>query len=493
MMSIKRDTPWGAIIDGTECGTDTADTFEVTNPATGEVIGSVISADADLVDRAVQSSRAAFEDWKLRAPRERAGLVREAAARIKASVDELADLEVLEVGKPRHIAVGDVNACINTYNMYAGAYHLLHGEIAEHGVISTRVTHDPYGVVAGILPFNWPPNHYGRKTAPPLVAGNTVVIKPGEQAPITALRITQIVNEVLPPGVVNAVPGLAAGPALVAHQLVERISFTGASATGMNVLKTAAEHFAYTTTELGGKNALLVLDDADLEVAVAVAVEGMYYNSGEACTSTSRILVHDSIYAPFLERFVAASTALVVGDGMDERTQIGPMVDARHRDKVLSYIAIAVKEGARIHAQGQTPTEPRLQAGYWVPATVLVDFAPDSTVGQEEIFGPVASVMRFGDDDEAVRIANGTRYGLNAAVCSRDTIRALALAERLEAGSVYINNYFRRGSSGVPFGGVKASGFGRESSVDALLDFTRTKSVRLPSGRGPVPSWPPRG
>ena len=465
----------------------------MTSSATGAEVARVVSADLEVVDLAVRSSRRVFEeDWRWRPPRERAALVRRAGQLIREHLPELVELEVTEVGKPRAIAEADVNACINTYEFYAGIYHHLHGEIAQHGVIRSQVTYEPYGVVAGILPFNWPPNHFGRKTGPALVAGNTVVIKPSEQAPLAALRMTELVNEVLPPGVVNAVPGVEAGPALVSHPLVERISFTGSSATGQAVLEAAAKHHAYTTTELGGKNALIVLDDADVDSAVDVAIEGMFYNSGEACSSTSRILVHQSKYEVFLERFSSAVTALVVGDGLDPRTEIGPMVDGRHRDRVLGFLTTAVDEGATIYAQGSIPDVPRLKGGFWVRPTVLVDVAPDSTMGQQEVFGPVVVVMSFASDQEAVEIANGTAFGLNAAVCSGDEARAFALAERLDVGRVYVNNYFRAGSEGVPFGGVKASGFGRESSAHTLLEYVRAKAVLAPSGRGRVPTWPPR-
>ncbi|MFD1046471.1 aldehyde dehydrogenase family protein, partial [Kibdelosporangium lantanae] len=337
------------------------------------------------------------------------------------------------------------------------------------------------------MPFNWPPLHFTKKAAPALAAGNTVVIKPGEQAPLAVLRLVEIVNQVLPPGVVNAVSGLPAGPALAGHPGVERITFTGATATGRHVLRSAAENLTYATVELGGKNALMVLDDADMRVAVDVSVEGMFYNQGEACTSTSRILVHRSRYDEFVERFVAATGKLKVGDGLDPDTDIGAMVDAKQQQKVLGYINTAVEEGAKVVFQGDVPAGD----GFWVPPTVLVDVQPHHTVAQEEIFGPVASLMVFDTDDEAVAIANGTSYGLTAAIITADHFRASRLAERLEAGMVFVNNYMRRSFLGSPFGGVKGSGFGRENWAETLHEFVRAKNVRFPSGRAPVPVWPP--
>ena len=486
---------WGAFIGGAFVEVGHLPTFAVHEPATGDEIARVVNADAAVVDRAVRDARRAYEQtWRHMPPRERGHLLGQVAARIRANADELAELEAREVGKPRRDAQRfDVSFSHACFDYFAGLADTLHGEILNQGPIEARVVYEPYGVVAAILPFNWPPIHFSKKSAPALAAGNTVVIKPGEQAPLTALRLVEIANEVLPPGVVNAVPGLSAGPALAAHPLVERISFTGATTTGRRVLQTAAENVTFATMELGGKNALLVLEDADLEVAVNVAVEGMFYNQGEACTSTSRILVHDSIHDEFLRRFARATERLVVGDGLDAKTDIGPMVDARQRDKVLEYLQIALREGARLVTQGVLPTEERLRNGFWVAPTVLADITPQMTVAQEEVFGPIASVMRFTEEDEAIEIANGTKYGLTAAICTTDVARAWAMAQRLEAGMIFVNNYMRRAFLGSPFGGVKGSGFGRENAIETLREFTRSKNVRFPSGRGKIPVWPPEG
>ena len=486
---------WGAFIGGAFVEVGHLPTFAVHEPATGDEIARVVDADAAVVDRAVRDARRAYEQtWRHMPPRERGHLLGQVAARIRANADELAELEAREVGKPRRDAQRfDVSFSHACFDYFAGLADTLHGEILNQGPIEARVVYEPYGVVAAILPFNWPPIHFSKKSAPALAAGNTVVIKPGEQAPLTALRLVEIANEVLPPGVVNAVPGLSAGPALAAHPLVERISFTGATTTGRRVLQTAAENVTFATMELGGKNALLVLEDADLEVAVNVAVEGMFYNQGEACTSTSRILVHDSIHDEFLRRFARATERLVVGDGLDAKTDIGPMVDARQRNKVLEYLQIALREGARLVTQGVLPTEERLRNGFWVAPTVLADITPQMTVAQEEVFGPIASVMRFTEEDEAIEIANGTKYGLTAAICTTDVARAWAMAQRLEAGMIFVNNYMRRAFLGSPFGGVKGSGFGRENAIETLREFTRSKNVRFPSGRGKIPVWPPEG
>lgn len=486
---------WSTILTGkaTDVVTSAA-TFIVQDPATGEDIAEVQAADAALVDEVVRDARRAYEnDWRQRSPRERAQLLQKVAAKIRDHVDELAELEALEVGKPKRDALRfDVSYSHACFDYFAGLADTLHGEILDQGAIEARVLFEPYGVVAAILPFNWPPIHFAKKSAPALAAGNTVVVKPGEQAPLTVMRLVELANEVLPPGVLNVVPGLQAGPALASHPLVERISFTGATATGRRVLQSAAENITYATMELGGKNALMILEDADMQTAINVALEGMFYNQGEACTSTARILVHTSRYKEFEEKFARATEQLVVGDGRDPKTDIGPMVDAKQRDRVAGYIDIALKEGARLVTQGKLPVEEKYKNGYWIAPTVLADITPTMTVAQEEIFGPVACLMPFTDEAEAVKIANGTAYGLTAAMVTTDESRAWKLAGQLEAGMVFVNNYMRRAFLGSPFGGVKGSGFGRENATETLREFVRSKNVRFPSGKGVIPTWPPK-
>jgi acyl-CoA reductase-like NAD-dependent aldehyde dehydrogenase len=485
---------WSAYIGGGWAPEADAPRFAVHEPATGQPLAMVEASSDAAVARAVADSRRAYDaGWRHTTPRDRAGLLREAAAVIRAHAGELADSEAREVGKPRRDALRfDISYCSAAFDYYAGLAETLHGEIVDSGPIEARVKYEPYGVVAAILPFNWPPIHFSKKSAPALAAGNTVVIKPGEQAPLTVLRLVELVNQVLPPGVVNAVVGPAAGPALTSNPLVERITFTGATATGRAVLRAAAANLTYATMELGGKNALIVLDDADMDVAIDTAIEGMFYNQGEACTSTARLLVHASRHEEFLERFGAAAAALVVGDGLDPATDIGAMVDERQRQRVLGYLQQGLDEGARVAAQGTLPADPRLAGGYWVAPTVLADVTADMTVAQEEIFGPIACVIRYETEDEAVAIANGTAYGLTAAIITRDHFRASRLADRLEAGMIFVNNYMRRAFLGTPFGGVKGSGFGRENAPETLREFVRAKNIRFPSGRAPVPTLPPK-
>jgi acyl-CoA reductase-like NAD-dependent aldehyde dehydrogenase len=484
----------GAFVDGDWLDLSQGETLGVVEPATGDELARVASCGATEVDAAVAGARGRWaEDWRWRSPRERGTLMREVAARIRDHVDELAELEAREVGKPRRDALRfDVSFSHACFDYFAGLADTLHGEILDQGPIQARVTYEPYGVVAAILPFNWPPIHFSKKCAPALAAGNTVVVKPGEQAPLAVLRLIEIANEVLPPGVINAVCGIDASAALVEHPGVSRISFTGSTATGRKVLKGAAENVTYATMELGGKNALLVLDDADLDVSIPVALEGMFYNQGEACTSTARLLVDEAVHDEFVERFGRATEELVVGDPLDPATDIGPMVDARQRDRVLEYLEIGLGEGARMVTQGELPSDERLSGGHWVAPTVLADVTPEMRISREEIFGPIACVTRVSGDEEALALANASEYGLTAAICTRDEARAGRLAERLEAGMVFVNNYMRRAFLGSPFGGMKASGFGRENAAETLYEFVRSKNVRFPSGRGEIPTWPPR-
>jgi len=491
---LLRRPVWQSFIGGAFIEDDAGATFEVLEASNAQPLARVAIASDAQVDRAVLDSRRAYEDvWRYLSPKERGALMREVAQRIRDHADELAELCAREVGKPKRDALRiDVLSCHSSFDYYAGITEYVRGEILDQGPIEARVTYEPYGVVAAILPFNWPPIHFSKKCAPALAVGNTVVIKPGEQAPLTVLRLTEIANEVLPPGVINAVSGMSAGASLVAHPRVERISFTGSTATGRKVMEGAAKNLTFATMELGGKNALLVLDDADVQSAVAVAIEGMFYNQGEACTSTSRILVHDSIYDEFAQRFVDKTAELAVGDPLESATDIGPLVDAKQYERVRHFIQLGIDEGATLLFKGTIPDDARFAEGYFVAPHVFGDVTTKMGIAQEEIFGPVASLMRFHTDDEAVEIANDSPYGLTAAICTRDEARAARLAQQLEVGMVFVNNYTRRNFIGSPFGGVKGSGYGREYAPETLHEFVRAKNVRFPSGRGPIPGWPPQ-
>ena len=349
---------------------------------------------------------------------------------------------------------------------------------------------EPVGVVGEIVPFNWPPIHTGGKIAPALAVGDTVVLKPSEQAPLTVIRIVELLNTVLPPDVLHVVPGAGrvAGQALAAHPLVRMISFTGSTNAGAAVARTAAGNITPALLELGGKNAFIVYDDADLDRAVRDALDGGFYNKGEACTAASRVLVHRDVHDAFASKLAAGVTTLRVGSGADPATHVGPVVTKTQQQKVLDYIRIGEHEGAKIVAQAQLPADPALAGGFFVPPTLFTGVTRDMRIATEEIFGPVVTVTAFDTEDEAVAIANEPEYGLLAAVYTRDSERAFRTARRLDSGMVLINNYFR-GMLGTPFGGTKHSGYGREHAIQTLQEFGYTKMIRFPSGTGTIPTW----
>jgi acyl-CoA reductase-like NAD-dependent aldehyde dehydrogenase len=467
------------------------DRFLVENPATGEPIAVVQGGGEAEVDAAVLAAHRAFhENWRWATARERGRLLLEAARVIGEHRSELAELECRENGKPMLQAFIDVETCISFFEYFGGIIGNIPGAFIDLGPVHCSVRLEPYGVVGGILPFNWPPIHTAGKAAPALAVGNTVVLKPGEQAPLTVLRMVELLQPVFPADVICAVPGpgAAAGIALASHPLVRKLSFTGASASGAAVLKQAAENLTPVFLELGGKNPLLIFDDADLDSAVAGAIEGAFYNKGEACTAASRILVQETVHDEVVSRLSEMVGRIRTGDGSDPATHVGPLVSRQQQRRVLDYIELGKEEGAVVAAQGKLPEDPRLANGFYVPPTLFTGVRPDMRIAREEIFGPVTCVIPFADEEEAVSIANGTDYGLVAAIYTGSQERAERVARRIDAGMIYVNNYFR-GGVGAPFGGTKASGFGREHCIQTLYEYGWLKTVRVPSGMGQIPQW----
>jgi acyl-CoA reductase-like NAD-dependent aldehyde dehydrogenase len=467
------------------------DQFVVENPATGKPIAMVQGGGAAEVDAAVRAAHQAYNDqWRWVPAQQRGRLLKECTVVLRQHLEELARLECQENGKPILQAFIDMDNCITSFDYFGGLIGNLPGVFLDFGCVHCSVFLEPYGVVAGILPFNWPPIHTAAKSAPALAVGNTVVLKPGEQAPLTVMRIVELLQTVLPRDVIHAVCGLgpSTGQALAAHPLVRKISFTGATKTGVAVLKRAADTVTPVILELGGKNPLVIFVDADLDAAIAGAIEGAFYNQGEACTATSRIIVHRSIHDEVVSRMSTTIRHIRVGDGAEPGIHVGPLVTRQQQQRVLEYIEIGKKEGAVIAAQGALPDDPRLADGFWVAPTLFTKVRPDMRIAQEEIFGPVTCVIPFDTPEEAVAIANGTDYGLVAGVYTRDHDLAMRTARQIEAGIIYVNNYFRGGIGG-PFGGTKASGFGREHSIETLYEYGRSKAVREPSGIGQILQW----
>jgi acyl-CoA reductase-like NAD-dependent aldehyde dehydrogenase len=402
----------------------------------------------------------------------------------------LAALESREMGKPVSQARNvDVEQCITLFNYFAGLVEVLPSQVRDQGYALDITMLEPYGVVAGIIPFNWPPLHVGGKAAPALAVGNAAILKPPEQAPLTIMRIVDLVRSVLPDDVLHVVPGgPETGAALAAHPLVGKVAFTGSPAAGVEVLRATADTLTPTLLELGGKNPIIVFDDADLDAAVVGAIEGGFFNQGEACTASSRILVQRGVHDELVERIAAGVRRLVVGDGADPGTHVGPLITPEQKQRVLDYLDIGVAEGARVVAEAPLPSDPQLQGGYFVAPTMFVDVTPEMRIAQEEIFGPVICVLSFEDEAEAVAIANGTEFGLIAGVYTRDAERAMRVSRLVDAGIVFVNN-FNRVFVGTPFGGTGQSGFGRVHAPETLREFGRSKSIRLPSGMAPIPRW----
>jgi acyl-CoA reductase-like NAD-dependent aldehyde dehydrogenase len=471
---------------------DATDQFTVDNPATGAPVAVVQGVGEKEVDAAMRTAYDAHFTWKGRTARERGMWLRKIAQAIRENADEIAALECSDNGKPLSQARNwDVNAAIGIFEYFASLCESMPGQVNDGGSLLDITLLEPYGVIAAIVPFNWPPIHTASKLAPALAVGNAVVIKPPEQAPLSSMQMVEIIQSVLPDDVVHVLPGTGRiGGLLAGHELVGKISFTGSPTTGTAVIKTAAEHHTPTLMELGGKDPFIIFEDADLDLALPWAIEGGLFNQGEACTSASRVLVHVDVYDEVARRYGDAVKRLRVGNGADAGTHIGPMVSAAQRKRVLDYIDIGVQEGATIAAQAPLPEDPELAGGYYVAPTLFTGVRPDMRIAQEEIFGPVISMIPFRDEEEAIEIANGTAFGLVAAVFTPDSERALRVSRALHTGWVFVNNY-NRNFTGSPFGGVGASGYGRETAAETLAEYGYSKTVRLVSGTGEIPRWAP--
>lgn len=470
---------------------DPRDLFDVDNPATGQVFARVQGSGLAEADAAIRTAHAAFPSWRDTPAARRGELLMAAGRHLEAHARELAELVSRENGKPVRDALAfDVASLIGSFAYFGSLAGKLAGEHLDLGFVTSSTVREPFGVVAGIIPFNWPPIHTGAKVAPALAAGNAIVLKPGDQAPLTIMRIVELLNEVLPADLVHVLPGVGAaiGQALTTHPLVRKISFTGAPGTGSAVLRAAAERHVPVLCELGGKNPFVVMPDADLDRAVRDAIDGAYFNKGEACTAASRLLVHTDVHDVFVERLGAAVRRLRSGDGAVDGTHVGPVISRTQKEKVEAYIRIGREEGATVAAQGALPDDPKLAGGYFVAPTLFTGVTRDMRIAREEIFGPVTCVMRFADEAEVVSIANSTDFALVAGIYSRSEPTAQRLARRIEAGIVFINNYNRM-VLGTPFGGTKSSGYGREHCADTLKEFTYPKAIRTPTGRVPVPEW----
>jgi len=456
-------------------------TLDVINPATEEVVAEGASAERSDVDAAVAAARAALAGpWSTMSARERGRLVWKIGERLLARADEIARLETLHNGKPifesRQIEVPGAAEC---FQYYAGWADKIHGEtIPVRGEYLTYTLREPVGVVAAIVPWNFPLLLTAWKVAPALACGNTVIIKPASQTPLTAIALAEIAAEVgLPPGVLNVVtgPGSSVGQMLVEHSGIDKIAFTGDTSTGRGIMRGASDTLKKITLELGGKSPNIVFPDADLDAAVRGATTGIFYGKGEVCAAGSRLLVDKSIKSEFIDKVAARAKKMTPGDPLDPKTRLGAVASKKQLETDLRYIEIAQKEGAQLVAGGAR-ADIGTGKGYFLHPTVFDGVTPEMTIAREEIFGPVLATIEFGDVDEAIARANDSSYGLAAAVWTKDIKKAHHVARRLQAGTVWINTY-NIYDTAAPFGGYKQSGFGREMSMHALEHYTQVKSV----------------
>lgn len=458
-------------------------TYDVENPTTGQFLTRAPEWTAEDVDRAVGSAEDAQRAWRALAPRTRARKVRDVATALREHRDELAALDAIDAGLPIRAMRGDVDAAAEYLDVIADLALDLGGQtIPVTGEHLHYTLQQPYGVIGRIVPYNHPLFFTATKVAAPLVAGNAVLLKAPAQTPVAALRFAEIVDEILPPGLCTIVTGGSPGSAraIVRHPKIRRIGFIGSEATGRAIQRDAADTgVKHVTLELGGKNALIVLPDADPEEAARSAVTGMNFDwtMGQSCGSTSRLLLHRDIADEVLRHVLEALPGLRAGDPLDERTDIGPLVSRAHYERVLGAVERGRIDGAEIAAGGGRPADVG-DAGYFVAPTVLTGVDPGSWLAQHEIFGPVLAVTTFTNTDEAVRIANSVSYGLTAGVWTNDVRTAHRMVAELEAGYTWINGSSRH-FWGLPFGGVKASGIGREESIEELVSYTETKTVNV--------------
>lgn len=462
--------------------------FESYNPYTGSPWALVPRAGREDVGRAVAAARAGFEseDWRRLSPSNRGAILRKLGDLVAREADRLAEIETRDNGKLITEMRAQLRYMPNWYYYFSGLADKLEGRVIpiDKRNMFNFTMEEPLGVVAAITPWNSPLLLATWKLAPALAAGNAVVWKPSEHASVSALEFGKLFEEAgLPPGVVNIVCGFGneIGEALVTHPDVAKVAFTGGDRTGQQVYEMAARGIKTVTLELGGKSANIVFADADLDNAVKGVISGIFAATGQTCIAGARALVHRSVHDDFVERLVALARTARMGNPLDESTQVGPITTQPQYSKVLEYIGVAKSEGATCALGGEPARRRECGTGWFVEPTIFTGVTPDMRIAQEEVFGPVLAVLPFESDDEAVRIANGTSYGLAAGAWTQNMARALTMAQRLQAGTVWINTY-RAVSFMSPFGGYKRSGFGRESGLSAIREYLQEKSVWIDTG-----------
>jgi acyl-CoA reductase-like NAD-dependent aldehyde dehydrogenase len=471
------------LIGGELTPSESGQWLESINPANEEKLGDVPQGSVEDVNRAVEAAEAAHPAWAAMEPKERAKLMKKLAAKLRERADEILRIEVVDTGNTISKMRADVATAGDTLDYYSGFYTELKGETIPASSKNLHITvREPYGVVGRIIPFNHPIKFAANALAAPLMAGNCVVLKPPETSPLSATMLGEICREVLPAGVVNIVTGtgMPTGDAIARHPRVKRIAFTGSVPTGRAIQRAAAEGgVKHVTLELGGKNPLIAFPDMDPDKVAQIAVAGMNFAwQGQSCGSTSRLLLHESLYKQVLERVVDRVASLRLGDPLDDKSQMGPINSKRHYERVVSMVESGKSEGARLMTGGKRPPGSDFTRGYWLQPTVFADVNPGMRIAREEIFGPVLSVFTWKDEAEALKLANATEYGLTASIFTNDIKTAFRVARAVKSGYVWIN-----GASGhfygTPFGGYKNSGLGREEGIDELLSYTEVKTIHV--------------
>jgi acyl-CoA reductase-like NAD-dependent aldehyde dehydrogenase len=479
----------GQFVDAVDGGT-----IEVINPHDCSVITEIAEGRAADIDRAVEAAAAAFPAWRSMAAAERGRLLLKLADAIEANGEELAQLESLDTGHPISDARKlDVPRTAGCFRYFGGMADKLQGDVipVEPGFLN-YVQREPLGVVGQIVPWNFPLMFCSWKMGPALAAGNTVVLKPSELTPLSSLRLAELMGEVgFPAGVVNMVPGYGAGAGerLATHAGVAKVAFTGSTATGRRIVEYSASNLKRVQLELGGKGANIVFDDAIIPAAVGGSAFAIFHNQGQACIAGSRLLLHERIADEFLDRFVALARSIRLGNPLDPTTEMGPLTSPMHRDRVLSYVKVAVDEGGEIITGGKAPSDPALAKGCYIEPTI-VRAKPGDRVCREEVFGPFVTVSTFSNDDEALAIANSTDYGLGGGLWTQNLSRAHRIAAAMRSGMVWVNSY-KRVNPGSPFGGTGLSGYGREMGFEAMREYTEAKSIWI-NVDAQIPPWYPR-
>jgi acyl-CoA reductase-like NAD-dependent aldehyde dehydrogenase len=471
------------------------ETLTSINPHDNSPIADVAMAGKADIDRAVSAAQAAFPAWSRMGASERGRVLLRLADRIEANIDELAQLESLDTGHPmRDTRLLDVPRTAACFRYFGGMADKIEGSVVpvEPGMLNYLIR-EPVGVVGQVVPWNFPLMFTSWKLGPALAAGNCVVMKPAEITPLTSLKIAELMAEAgMPQGVVNVVPGLGAiaGQYIAEHPQIAKISFTGSTATGKRIVQASAGNLKKVQLELGGKGANIVFDDADLLAAVNGSAWAVFHNQGQACIAGSRLVLHERIADEFLERFMTLARSIRLGNPLDPQTEMGPLTSMQHRDRVLSYVSTAREQGGEILTGGKGPSDEALSKGFYIEPTVVRAKSYLDRVAQEEVFGPFVTVLTFSNDEEALKIANGTEYGLGGGLWTRDLSRAHRFARDMKSGMVWVNCY-KRVHPGSPFGGVGLSGYGRDMGFDAMREYTQVKSVWI-NVDAQIPPWYPR-